>query len=86
MSHTITHTAKKVARRLPPLPTSRTAGTLWQMLSEEQRHNVTARMMFAPRPDLADREEVLEYKRLLAEVCYEALRVRTEIEGGLEIA
>jgi hypothetical protein len=53
------------------------------MLSEEQKREVSARMMFAVRPDPADKEEVAEWKRLLAEVCYEALRVRTESEGDI---
>lgn len=86
MSYTLTHTAKNLVRRLLPLPSHRTVGTLWAMLTKDQKLEVTARMMAVERPAPDDVEAQREYAKTVAEMAYDLLRVRMEIEGGLEIA
>ena len=85
MSHTLTHTAKKVERKLPPIPTPYTALTLWRLLNSRQQMVIKSRM----RGYVLDRnnsESVREYMQSVAEMAYELLRVRERSEGGLDFA
>jgi hypothetical protein len=78
MSFTSTHTAKGIARRLPPLPSYRTVRLLWESLNAGEKKLVILRMMAVDRPDADDIEAQREYAKTVAEMAYDLLRVRGE--------
>jgi hypothetical protein len=84
MRFTSTRTAKGIARKLPPLPSHRTVKPLWESLNAGEKKLVILRMMAVDRPDADDIEAQRDYAKMVAEMAYDLLRVRTESEGGLE--